>query len=187
MTAKMNASLAKSLKTVYATLEEVERYQHASRVLGFDQQTICPPLGMEEQGETSAFLSNKAFQLSKSKKFISAAEDLYAKRKSLNEWDRTLAESLHRDYLRNKNITPAMDKQFSLVFNKAFVNWLKAKKAADFSIFADSLSDVRKVNLKQIALAEKAMRVPYDNLLDVYERGITTKDLTKCFDACNIQ
>lgn len=184
MTAKMNASLEKSLKTVYATLEEAERYQHASRVLGFDQQTICPPLGMEEQGETSAFLSNKAFQLSKSKKFISAAEDLYAKRKSLNEWDRTLAESLHRDYLRNKNITPAMDKQFSLVFNKAFVNWLKAKKAADFSIFADSLSDVRKVNLKQIALAEKAMRVPYDNLLDVYERGITTKDLTKCFDAC---
>ena len=73
MTAKMNASLAKSLKTVYATLEEVERYQHASRVLGFDQQTICPPLGMEEQGETSAFLSNKAFRLSKSKKFISAA------------------------------------------------------------------------------------------------------------------
>ena len=55
MTAKMNASLAKSLKTVYVTLEEVERYLHASRVLGFDQQTICPPLGMEEQGETSGF------------------------------------------------------------------------------------------------------------------------------------
>lgn len=181
----MNAKeLQKDLKTVLSTLDVAERYSHACRVLGYDQQTICPPAALDFQGETSAFLSNKAFKLLKSKKFVSAAESLYENRNSLGEWDKVLAESLHRDYLRNKNVSPALDKKFSLIFNKAFVDWLSAKKAADFSLFQSSLENVVRVNLQQIALAENAKNVPYDNLLDVYERGMTSKDLKKCFDAC---
>lgn len=180
----MNANLEKSLKIVLSTLETAERYDHACRILGYDQQTICPAKAMENQGETQAFLSNQAFRLLKSKKFIDAAEALYENRKDLGNRERVLAEGLHRDYLRKKNISVALDKKFSLVFNKAFVDWLDAKKNADFSLFADSLEDVRRVNLKQIALTENAKPVPYDNLLELYERGMTTKDLNKCFDAC---
>ncbi len=180
----MKANLKKSLEIVHSTLETAERYDHACRVLGYDQQTICPEKAMEAQGETMAFLSNRAFRLAKSRKFVDAAETLYENRKSLKKKERILAEGLHRDYLRKKNISSAMDRKFSLVFNKAFVDWLEAKKNADFSLFAESLEKVRRVNLKQVALSENAKPVLYDNLLGLYERGMTSRDLDRCFDAC---
>ena len=180
----MNSILEKDLDIVRSTLEAAERYDHACRVLGYDQQTICPVKAMENQGETIAFLSNQAFRLTKSKKFIAAAEFLYENRKLLKKKERVLAEGLHRDYLRKKNVSAALDKKFSLVFNKAFVDWLDAKKNSDFSLFAKSLENVLRVNWKQVALTENAKPEPYDNLLELYERGITGKDLDKCFDAC---
>lgn len=180
----MNSDLKKNLDIVRSTLETAERYDHACRVLGYDQQTICPAKAMESQGETMAFLSNQAFRLTKSRKFIDAAESLYENRKSLKKKERVLAEGLHRDYLRKKNISSAMDRKFALVFNKAFVDWLEAKKKADFSLFAESLEKVRRVNLKQVALSENAKPVLYDNLLGLYEHGMTSRDLDRCFDAC---
>lgn len=180
----MNSDLKKNLDIVRSTLETAERYDHACRVLGYDQQTICPAKAMESQGETMAFLSNQAFRLTKSRKFIDAAESLYENRRSLKKKERVLAEGLHRDYLRKKNVSSAMDRKFALVFNKAFVDWLEAKKNADFSLFAESLEKVRRVNLKQVALSENAKPVLYDNLLGLYERGMTSRDLDRCFDAC---
>ena len=180
----MDTRLQEKLQLVKDTLAESEKYEHACHVLEFDKETICPSKAMEEQGEVSAFLSNKAFTLIKQQNYIDAAEYLYAHKDELEEFDRTLAEALHRDYLRIKNITPEIDHEFSLVFNRAFVNWLNAKQAADYSKFAPSLKEVRDVNLKQISLIEGAKPVPYDNLLDNYERGITCKDLDDCFGKC---
>jgi carboxypeptidase Taq len=180
----MNTTLKEKLQLVNDTLAEAEKYEHACHVLEFDKETICPSKAMEEQGEVSAFLSNKAFTLLKQQRFIDAAEYLYVHKDELEEFDRTLAESLHRDYLRTKNITPEMDHEFSLTFNRAFVNWLNAKQSADFSKFAKSLAEVREVNLKQISLTQEAKPVPYDNLLNNYERGMTCKDLDDCFGKC---
>ena len=180
----MHEDIQKALQIIRKALEEKQVLRHACCVLEFDSQTICPERGMLEQGNTSAFLSNKAFQISHSKEFISSLELLYEHRKILSRDTRILVERLYWDYLRTKNITPEMDKEFSLVFNKAFVDWLDAKEEADFLLFEDSLAAVQEVNLKQIALAENAKRVPYDNLLDVYERGMTTRDLNRCFDEC---
>ncbi len=180
----VNTKLEKKLDIVYSTIETAERYDHANHVLGFDQQTICPAMAMEEQGETMAFLSNQAFRLLKSRRFVEAAEALYENRKDLGKKERVLVEGLHRDYLRKKNVSAAMDRKFALVVNKAFVDWLDAKTNADFSLFAPSLEKVRQVNLKQVALTENAMPVRYDNLLGLYERGMTSRDLDRCFDAC---
>ncbi|PWL01918.1 carboxypeptidase M32 [Hallerella porci] len=180
----MQTELQKSLKIVFSTLEEKEKFEHASRLIGFDEQTICPPKAMENQGKTIAFLTNQAFKLTKSPEFISAAENLFARREELNLPECLLAEGLHRDYLQSKNITSELDEKFSLILNQAFVDWLNAKNKADFSLFADSLEKVRWVNLKQIELSENSFATPYDHLLQVYERGITTQDLDFCFDAC---
>ena len=50
-----------------------------------------------------------------------------------------------------------MQHEFSLIYNKAFVDWLNAKEASDFSKFEKSLGKVREIELKQIAL-EKVHR-----------------------------
>ncbi len=180
----MRRELEEARKTVFETLDEVQRYYHAGSVLNFDMETICPREGMENQGETIAFLENQAFRLLKNPAFIEGGEFLYEHRDELEELDRVLAEDLHRSYMQTKNITPEMDHEFSLIFQKAYVDWLKAKEASDFSLFAPSLQAVREVQEKQIALREDALLHPYDTLLDDYERGMNRAVLDDVFGRC---
>lgn len=179
----MNTEVQRALKTVYATLDRAERYRHACSIVSFDQETLCPPEAMEAQGETAAFLADKAFRLIKGKAFIAAAETLYAHRDALDPADAVLAEALHRDWLRDKNITPAMNQRFELAYNRSFVNWLKAKQADDYALFAPSLAEVRDIELRKIDLLDAPLPVKYDNLLTVYERGMTSAKLDAAFDA----
>ncbi len=173
------------LKDIYAVLEDVESYLHACSIISFDQQTVCPPDGMEQQGEVQAFLENKAFCLLKEEEFTRNTEKLYAGLDDLdNAYDRSLALMLHRTYLKKKNITPEMDKEFSLIINKAFVKWLEAKEKADFSIFEPSLSAIREMSVKETALREESLPLAYDNLLYDYEYGLGTKELDACFSIC---
>lgn len=180
----MTKELQEKLSTVTSVLKEIELYSNACHVMNFDMETICPPKAMEKQGETTAFLQNQAFILSKKPEFIEDFEYLYEHKEQLNEFDAVLAESLHRDYMKTKNVTPEMNHEFSLTYNKATISWLEAKQKSDFSIFAPSLKEVYNTQMKQISLRENMKPVAYDNLLDDYEKGITTADLDVAFNEC---
>ncbi len=180
----MTKELQEKLSTVTSVLKEIELYSNACHVMNFDMETICPPKAMEKQGETTAFLQNQAFILSKKPEFIEDFEYLYEHKEQLNEFDAVLAESLHRDYMKTKNVTPEMNHEFSLTYNKATISWLEAKQKSDFSIFAPSLKEVYNTQMKQISLRENMKPVAYDNLLDNYEKGITTADLDVAFNKC---
>ncbi|MCK9171559.1 MAG: carboxypeptidase M32 [Treponema sp.] len=181
----MTNEIQEKLAFVKKILHDAELYDHACRVLNFDQETICPAEGMEEQGEINAFLSNKAFELIKQDQFVNAAEYLFRHINELEDpLDRVLTDDLHREYLKTKNITTEMDHTFSLIYNKAFVNWVNAKQKADYTIFSPSLKEVQDVELKKISLREQSMPEAYDNLLDDYERGMRVQDLDAIFDKC---
>ncbi len=174
-----------NLEYVLKVLDQAAVYDHAVHVINFDLETICPPKAMEEQGELIAFLSGKSFELTKDEKFIEAGEYLYKHVDDLdNDFDRALALSLHKNYIKTKNITPEMNHEFDVVFNKAYIDWLNAKQSNDFNLFKESLEKVREVQLKKIALNEQALPLAYDNLLDDCEREMTCADLDKCFDEC---
>lgn len=183
---ELNSILEEKLQQVKKVLTTAEQYDHAVNVLSYDQETICPPDAMEEQGEVMAFLSNQSFKLIKEPAFIEAAEYLYEHRDELEELDRVMAEQLHRSYLQTKNITPELQHEFSLVFNRAFVNWSKAREKSDYSKFAPSLKEVAETNQRMIELrgSDAAGNTPYDTLLDDYERGMTSDVLDEAFGAC---
>ena len=172
------------LQTIYDTLKQAQLYEHAARVLQFDMETICPPAGMEEQGSIAAELQTKAFALRKDPEFIQAAESLAQDPEGLDEMDRIMIGYLHEDNEKTKRITPEMNHAYALVYNRAFVKWLEAKNAADFSIFAPSLEEVRRVELEQIGLREKSLPCAYDHRLDDYESGMSTEMLDACFGEC---
>lgn len=177
-------TLQEALEKVKGTLSQQETYWHAVSLINFDRETICPKDAMERQGETAAFLSNQAFRLEKDPEYIAAAELLYEKREELPEFDRVLAESIHRDRRKTKNISPELDHEFSLVYQKSYMDWLNAKQAADFSLFAPSLAAVRKVQERQVALRENPLPDAYNELLGDYEAGMTRETLDVVFDRC---
>ena len=177
-----------ALERLQKTLQIMDKYGHATHVLNYDMETICPEKGMEAQGEVTAFLSNEAFKLKKSAEFEEDSEYLYAHIGELDPLDQVLVKHLHRAYLQEKNITPEKQMEFSLVYNKAFVDWSNARKNSDFSLFQDSLKAVDKAGKEQIALREpdpeeEGMSV-YDKMLNDYERGMTTEKLDATFERC---
>lgn len=181
--------LIEKMGYVKKLLAEAANYEHAARVLNFDQETVCPPAAMEEQGEVAAFLGNQAFRLYKKPEFINAAEELYRQRAGMNELDSAMLEQLHRAHLHTANITPELDHEFSLVYNRAFVNWIKAKDADDFSMFEASFKEVVETEKRRIALRAydseaDAKAGVYDQMLGDYEKGITAEDLDGIFGRC---
>lgn len=183
---KQNETLTQNLQHVKKVLTRAEQYDHAVNVLSYDQETICPPDAMEEQGEVWALLNNLSYKLIKDPAFIEAAEYLYEHRMELDELDRVMAEQLHRNYVQTKNITPELQHEFMLTFNRAFVNWSKAREAGDYSLFAPSLKEVADTNRRMIELRgeDAAGKTAYDTLLDDYERGMTSEVLDEAFGAC---
>ena len=178
----MSPELEQKKKIIYDTLTECEKYSHAVHVLNFDEETICPEDAMEEQGELISFLSNKAFVLMKDRAFEEAVVTLHENNADLDDSDKPLIDHLYRDYLQTKNVTPEQDLAFRKVYSKAFVDWLSAKKAADFSLFRVSLAKVKETQLKEVSLWEYEGEKPasaYNALLNAYERGVTTDDLDK--------
>ncbi len=185
----MQESTEAKLKLVRDTLGLAEKYEHVCHVLNFDLETICPPKAMEEQGNLIAFFEAEGFKVTKDPAFREAAEYLYAHRGELGEFDRVMAEQLHRDYLKTKNITPDKMKAFSEARNRAYVRWLEAKQTSDFSHFAPSLREIVEMGREEVALREPEdpdapVQSVYDQLLGDYERGMTADRLDAYFDAC---
>ncbi len=180
-----NTKIDDALAFVNQVLARQDILAHACGVLNYDMETICPENAIEEQGQIIAELSNQAFVLTKDEDFIKNAEFLYSNIEQISDtFDRALIIDLHQNYEKTRNITPEMDKEFSLGFNLAYCKWLQAKKASNFSIFAPHLQTVRDINLKQIELRPNALPNAYDNLLDDYERGIKCADLDLIFNQC---
>ena len=100
----MEYTVETAMEKVRQVLEEAEMYRHAVSVLNFDKETICPPEGLEEQGEVEAYLENRMFRLLKQEDFIEAGEFLYQNEEELDEFDKVLARRLHRSHLQTKFI-----------------------------------------------------------------------------------
>ena len=180
----MRSETKQALHKIRETLTEAARYDHAGSLLTFDMETICPPKAMEEQGDLVSFIENKAFSLRHTPEFEDQVRTLYQNREDLEDTDRILAESLFREMEKTKNISPEQALEFSKVYNKAYVDWIQAKNKSDFSLYVPSLKAVREADLKKQSLLEHPSPVVYDDLLDIYERGMTSGQLDVIFDAC---
>jgi len=191
----MEKTLEQNYRIVEDTMKKANLYSHATALLQYDMETICPPKAMEEQGELSAFLGNEGYKLVKDEGFIKAAEYCYEHRFGSGTEDapgedalpykaRVLAETLHRQYMNVKNVTPEKNHEWQLISNRSYVKWLEAKEKADFSIFAPVFEEVMKMNFEQVELRDEKLPVAYDNLLNDYERSITSADLDEWFGKC---
>ncbi len=109
-------------------LTEIKRYHQASRLLEFDQNTLCPRKGREEAGETLVALRSLIFKAGHEERFISALNDLYENRDSLSERDRRLIDGLHREYARTKALSPKKEEENKRIKNHAYLKWLSSRE-----------------------------------------------------------
>lgn len=169
------------LKKLYKMLKQIDAYDHASSIISFDFETCVPVKAREKESETMALLSNMSFKIFSSKKMKECIVKLHESRNELTYLDQVLIDHLYKDYLKEKNITPAFNLELSRLFNKAYIDWIDAKEKQDFKLFLPSFKKIIDVSHKLIALREEKLPNEYDNLLNDCEEGILSKELDVFF------
>lgn len=171
------------LKKLFSILSEVEAYGRAMGKMEFDMECCAPPEGMAQAGEDMALLGKRVHALTHSKNYVNLINSLHDDPGELTDVQKKLVEHLYDNWKRVKNQSAKFAYEQSLVMNRAYGEWIEAKKAADFSLFRDSLAAVADYTRRAIDLYDEKPETYYNGCLDIYEKGGNEKQLDAFFDA----
>ena len=161
--------------------EILEKYRaiwaigHAQALLSWDSETYMPRGGVEERAVARAELSLLAQKLILSPEFTQLVERA-EKIEGLNDYERGVVRVLAREIRIMRAIPPRLLAELEKTTQEAMHAWRAAKETDDFNKFKPYLEKIVKLT------REKADCLgwrdhPYDALLDLYEEGLTTRDV----------
>ena len=179
----MNEQTRIHLTNLQNKLKQISRYSHCARLMSFDRETIAPKDALENENETLDFLYAKIFEIKKTKKYEESIVYLHDHIDELEPLDQRLITLLYRNYEDNINVTPELDARRNTLFNKAYVDWLKAKSESNYSLFSSDLKDIIEITKEFIDLRPAKKEIIYDNLIGEYEEEMTTEKLDKFFNS----
>ena len=167
----------KKLKELYGTILDL---QAALALLEFDQQTIMPPGAEEGRAEQMATLSGIIHRELTSAKLRKALEKCEKNNAPSDSVEAAFCRQLRRKIDRAAQVPSKLVKKLALATSSAHGAWLKAREKADYTILASELENI--IALKQqYAALFSGFDCAYDALLDEYEPGMTSAQLTAVF------
>ena len=169
------------IKALFNCLEEIECYERCIGKVDFDMQCVAPPEGLDRAGEDIARIGQQVYKLTHGKRYLRLLTELYNDGEGLTEAQKKAVEHLYENYAKEKNISAKLSYESDLAFNRAYNDWLRAKKAADFSLFAPSFEAVVGLARKRVLLRDEQKESVYDALLDDYEKGGSIAQLDRFF------
>ncbi|QQL45234.1 carboxypeptidase M32 [Sulfuriroseicoccus oceanibius] len=158
---------------------EVAPLGQAMAVMGWDQEVNLPPKGLAARASALAALAGESHRR------LSAPEvgEWLAGAEAEGANDEVAAANLRlwrEGYDRRTKLPQSFVEEKSKVSSEAKMAWAGARKASDFALFAPLLE-------KQVELARRQSDYlgyddhPYDALINLYERGMTTAKLRSLF------
>lgn len=163
-------------------LRELYFLEKTAGLLIWDQQTYLPPGASEERAEQLAVLSvliHKKFVSKTTQKLLQKAKEEVGS----NDPDSTperLLELVSHELQESQKLPSAFIGELSQITSLAHDQWARARAQNDFSIFAPSLEKIVALCRRQAEYLGYTEH-PYDALVNQYERGMTTAQLTKFF------
>jgi carboxypeptidase Taq len=153
-------------------------------VLGWDEQTYMPPQGSAHRAEQMALLARLAHEMLTAPVIGELLAEVEGS-PLVQDGDAPAAvnvREIRRVYNRAVKLPPALVEELARTTTQAQQAWREARKASAFVAFRPWLEKV--VHLKrQEAAAVGYATVPYDALLDEYEPGASTAEITRTFAA----
>ena len=159
------------IKKLFSLLDEIDAYGRAIGKLNFDLECCAPADGMAQAGEDMAILGKRYYTLTHAKTYVKLLCELHADPAGLKPVQKRAVDCLWEQWAKTKNITPKMSYEMDRIGNRAYVDWLNAKKEKDFSLFRDSFAAVIDCSRKAVLLRDAQKETVYDALLDDYEKG----------------
>ncbi len=160
-------------------MQKIADVNYSIAVLGWDKEVNLPTKGVRFRSRQLATLAGISHELFVDEKF----GDLLQRLNDGNSLDKGQEKNVQLS-LKDFNKTKKLSKEFVIKRSKltsdAYHQWIKAKEANDFEIFKPALSSL--IDLKR----EEADLIgyedhPYDALMDEFETGAKTSELTVLF------
>ncbi len=169
----------KALKQYYATIVDLKR---AIAVLEWDQETYMPGGSTDSRANQIGTLTAIAHEKASSEKLgdlLQQAETELAGSVP-NRYDAQLVVVGLRDYTRASTLPAEFVARFAKTIALAKDAWKAARANSHFATFSPHLETIVELN-RQKAEYVGFEDHPYDALLDEFEHGLTTADVTEMF------
>lgn len=164
-------------------LRESSVLSTVSSVLGWDEQTYMPDGGAEHRSEQSSLMAGLIHDRQTLPERGALIGELEACSENATPEQQANIREARRDFDHATLLPRELVKEMSRVTSLAQQAWVKARKSSDFSQFLPWLDQV--VNLKQQEAECIGYKsgVRYDALLEHYEPGTTTAEVSTIFSA----
>ena len=174
--------MKESLDYIYRQQKELSTLGGISALLGWDQMTYMPQMGVNERSEQSALISKISHEKVISNDFWNHIEllskpDIFDK---LIEKDKTVLKRLRKDVEKSRKVPSEFVIKISKTTTLAYKAWEDARNKNDFKTFSPHLKKIVELQKQYCSFFD----IPgplYNTLLDDYEEGMTTDRLKNEF------
>ena len=186
----------RALETVKKIDKEVTLLGHIGATVSWDQETYMPEGAVEGKSQQASLLSKLGHQRMTSSELAQALSDLGADDTLVQEIrlekgashlpqdisisEKALIRSVYRHHSRAVKVPEKLVTELSELGARAQNAWVKARKANDFPMFQpylEKLVDLKRQEVQAVGYEDH----PYDALLDEFEPGMKTSEVTQVF------
>jgi len=163
-------------------LAEIADLGRAADVLGWDQRTMMPSQGGEARAEALATVSRLAHERFVSDEVGNLLEQLrpFEEKHDRDSDEASLIRVARRDWEKDRRVPSELAAELTRAGSRGQAAWITARAANDFAAFLPYLKANLELKRRYIACFEPA-ESPYDVLLDDYEPGMKTAEVTEVF------
>ncbi len=180
----MSTGAEKALKDLKEHIREAYLLASIGAVIGWDERTYMPRQGSEHRANQLAYISGKVHSIITDPRvgeWLGEIEGSDLVKDPLSA-DAVTARETRRTYDKRTKVPQKLVEEITHAETIGQGVWVEARKANDFQKFLPHLQKM--IDLKtQYAKAVGYKDVVYDALLDDYEPGMLTADVTKVFAA----
>lgn len=169
-------------QTLVDRTREISFVSTARSLLSWDQETVLPPGGATFRAEQLAYFGGKSHALWTDPEVGTWISQCEAASFPANSTEAANVRQWRWEYDRSTKLPTPLVEEMERVCSHAHHAWIEARPKSDFAAFQPHLEKIVDLVRKQAGLWGYT-ESPYDALLDGYEKGLTTKQVTTLFDA----
>jgi len=182
----MSTNIKEAYEKFLGRCKDAYILQSAIGVISWDMQTKMPPAGVSLRGQQASLLQVILHKMVTDPEWGSHIESImsdtdYAKLSAVEKRNLFLAKKV---YDENAKIPESLVAELARQRTITIDVWKKAKATKSYGMFKLELEKMIELRKKsaEILMKVKGTKTPYDALLDSYEPGLSTEDITRIFN-----
>jgi carboxypeptidase Taq len=177
-----------SLKFIYKEQKELSIYSGISALLGWDQMTYMPKLGINMRSEQNAILSKLIHSKIISDKFWEHIKKLHKSDNftKLKNKDRLVVDRLYKDIEKSRIIPSSYIERLTKTTTLSYNAWEESRKKNNYKIFLPYLKKIIELKKEYSDIIDIGGH-RYNSLLDDYEEGMTVDKLKNEFKSLELK